>query len=147
MGVWTPGSFPLSCPRITTPLLGFHSLRVDASNLLMGCPPTLGPYWCHASADGIFPTRKQLWTQLCWCDFPHSEAQLRYWDFSHSEVRIATPLMGFPLLRVDKSNLLMGETPLHAFSNLQVSSSEPIIAWNIWYIYEDFLVRIISLTC
>ena len=61
--------------------------------------------------------------------------------------RIATLMWVLLSLKVNASNLSMGDTPLQAsFQFVANHSRDPMIARNMWYIHENFLIWIILST-
>ena len=143
---WTPNSFSLlgSC-RIATPLLGFLPLGVDTSNLSMGNTPSSGSYWGHGSADRISPLGSDCEPNFAGEISPLKRPNSAAGIFP-SEVRIATPLLGFSPLSRRIQSIDGWYSLLASFQFAGKRSVEPMIAWNIRYIHEGFLVLIIPST-
>jgi len=68
----------------------------------------------HIPMLGVSP----LGSQLCWGISPYRGQLLCCWDFPHLKLRIATLLLEFFPLRVDASNMSMGDTPLQVLSEV-----------------------------
>ena len=136
--------FPHLEIRITTPLLGFPPRRVDKSNLSIAYTP-LRSLWVQSSTVGISPTRKLLARFCCW-DFP-TRINNSVDGFPYSEVPDCHFAAGIFPLRVDVSNLLLGDTPTSGPFQF-AGSWEPMIAWFIRYIpwgfsYLDYLLNVL----
>jgi len=118
---------------------------VDTSNLSMDRIPISSHYQVYTSADGAKPPLRSDCEPNSAAGIPRSEAQLRSWDPPLRDLNRHSA-MGFTPAR--SRRILSVDGPHPHFRPLFTGKyfGEPVIARNIWYIDDGFLIWIILST-